>query len=187
MTTYCKNHPQTETSLRCNRCDEPMCIQCAVHTPTGYRCKDCIKEQKKIFDTAEWYDYLSGFILATILSAIASAVVGFISNWFYGFGVLFFAPFAATIIVNASKMVTRRRRSRKLFITIAVGVVLGGAYYILQNIAGILFMISMSSNPVYAESLPVSIFLFLPLIWQIIYLFIATPAVYAGLSGFRIK
>ncbi|HIE24889.1 MAG TPA: hypothetical protein EYP74_02690, partial [Anaerolineales bacterium] len=94
MTTYCKNHPQTETSLRCNRCDEPMCIQCAVHTPTGYRCKDCIKEQKKIFDTAEWYDYLLGFILATILSAIASAVVGFISNWFYGFGVLFFAPFA---------------------------------------------------------------------------------------------
>ncbi|MEN6392186.1 MAG: B-box zinc finger protein, partial [Anaerolineaceae bacterium] len=29
-TLYCTNHPQTETSLRCNRCDKPICTKCAV-------------------------------------------------------------------------------------------------------------------------------------------------------------
>ena len=47
---YCANHPTVETTLRCNRCEKPICAKCAVLTPTGYRCKECIKEQQKIFD-----------------------------------------------------------------------------------------------------------------------------------------
>ena len=178
---YCKNHPQTETNLRCNRCEEPMCSKCAVHTPTGYRCVDCVKEQKKVFETALWQDYLLGFIAAAILSGIASAIVGFISGWFYGFGVLFFAPFAATLIVRSAQAATSRRRSRILFIIIALGVVAGGLPAIFGGIATLLLLF----NPEYAGIF--SFWWLLPFIWQIVYLFIATPAVYAGLSGFRLK
>ena len=178
---YCKNHPQTETALRCNRCEEPMCSKCAVHTPTGYRCVNCVKEQKKVFETALWRDYLLGFITAAILSGIASAIVGFISGWFYGFGVLFFAPFAATLIVRGAQAATSRRRSRTLFIIIALGVVAGGLPAILGGIATLLLLY----NPEYGGM--VSFWWLLPFIWQVVYLFIATPAVYAGLSGFRFK
>ena len=66
-TLYCYVHPNRETGLRCNRCERPICADCAVLTPTGYRCRECVREQKKVFDTAEWYDYLLGFVVAVVL------------------------------------------------------------------------------------------------------------------------
>ena len=65
-TLYCYVHPNRETSLRCNHCERPICADCAVLTPTGYRCKECVKGQQKVFDTSEWYDYVLGFITAGI-------------------------------------------------------------------------------------------------------------------------
>ena len=73
-TLYCANHPTVETTLRCNRCEKPICAQCAVLTPTGYRCKECVKSQQKIFDTAEPRDFILGFLVAAILSWLASLV-----------------------------------------------------------------------------------------------------------------
>ena len=52
----CYNHPQRETMLRCNRCERPICSECAVLTPTGYRCKECIRGQQKTFDTSRPLD-----------------------------------------------------------------------------------------------------------------------------------
>jgi len=47
---YCYVHPDRETLLRCNRCERPICQSCAVLTPTGYRCKECVRGQQKIFE-----------------------------------------------------------------------------------------------------------------------------------------
>ncbi len=41
---YCYRHPQVETSLRCNRCNKPICPKCAQRTPVGFRCPDCMLE-----------------------------------------------------------------------------------------------------------------------------------------------
>ena len=71
----CANHPGRETMLRCNRCEKPICTSCAVHTPTGYRCKECVNAQKKKFDTAEWYDYISGLAATSAISLGASLLV----------------------------------------------------------------------------------------------------------------
>src|SRR5688572_1664775 len=35
-TLYCVNHPDTETLLRWNRCERPICLRCAVLTDVGY-------------------------------------------------------------------------------------------------------------------------------------------------------
>ena len=37
----CATHPQTETLLRCSRCERPICLACMVSTPVGFRCRDC--------------------------------------------------------------------------------------------------------------------------------------------------
>lgn len=37
----CSYHPNVMTGLRCNRCGKPICPQCAVRTPVGFRCPDC--------------------------------------------------------------------------------------------------------------------------------------------------
>ncbi|TFG48896.1 MAG: hypothetical protein E4H33_03340, partial [Anaerolineales bacterium] len=60
-TLTCTFHPKRETQLRCNRCEKPICIKCAIHTPTGYRCQECIRSQQKIFVTTKWFDYIRSY------------------------------------------------------------------------------------------------------------------------------
>ena len=166
--TYCTNHPSVETSLRCNRCGKLICAKCAVRTPTGYRCKECVRGQQKIFETAEWYDYGLGFTVAGVLSFLSSLLVGLISGiaGFFAFIIIFFAaPTVAMVIAEAVRFVTRRHRSRPLFITVVVAVVLGALPAIILNL--------------------VSFSLF-GLIFQGIFLLVATPIIYTRLSGIQL-
>ncbi len=165
---YCANHPTRETMLRCNRCEKPICTSCAVHTPTGYRCKQCVNAQKKKFDTAAWYDYIVGLLTASVLSLIASGIIAVFSLmagffiWFIAAGI---GGGAASLISKIIKRFLKGRRSKTLFGFSTAGVVLG--------------------------ALPISLFFlltssFFPLIGQGIYLVVAVPAVYYYLSGFRL-
>jgi len=166
-TLYCYVHPNRETSLRCNNCNRPICASCAVRTPTGYRCRECVKSHQRTFDTSEWYDYILGFVVAGVLSAVASFLVtlvggiGFIGWFLIAAG----APTAAVAIAEGVRLVTRRRRSRPLFITVAVGVVLGAVPVIL------------------VQALT---FQFFGILFQVIYLIIAVPVVYSRLSGIQL-
>jgi hypothetical protein len=166
-TLYCYVHPTRETSLRCNNCERPICAQCAVRTPTGYRCKECVRNRQKTFDTSEWYDYISGFVVAAILSGIAAFLVtliggiGFIGWFLIAAG----APTAGVIISEGVRTVTRKRRSRSLFVTVAIGVVLGALPVVLfQLVTGNMFGI----------------------LFQVIYLVIVVPLVYTRLSGIQL-
>ncbi len=166
-TLYCYIHPNRETSLRCNNCNRPICAACAVRTPTGYRCRECVKGQLKVFDTSQWYDYVVGFIVATLLSAVAGFLVTLIGGigligWFL---IIAGAPTAAVAIAEGVRLVTGRRRSRPLFITVAAGVVLGALPVMLLEVRGLnLFGI----------------------LFQVIYLVIAVPVVYSRLSGIQL-
>ena len=166
--TYCANHPGVETSLRCNKCGKPICAKCAVRTPTGYRCKECVHGQLKIFDTAQWYDYLLGFITAGILGFLASLLALLVSGLsFIGWILIIVgAPTAGVVIAEGVRLVIKKRRSRPLFITIAAAMILGALPVIIFNL--------------------VSFNLF-GLIFQGIFLFIATPVVYTRLSGIQLN
>jgi len=167
-TLYCYVHPNRETSLRCNNCERPICVSCAVRTPTGYRCRECVRGQQRTFETSEWYDYVSGFIVAALLSTVAAFLVTLIGRFsFFGFIIIFAgAPTVAVMIAEGVRTVTRRRRSRALFITVAVGVVLGALPIMLFQLvfAGNLFAV----------------------LFQVIYLVIAVPVVYSRLSGIQL-
>ena len=167
-TLYCYVHPNRETALRCNNCNRPICAACAVRTPTGYRCRECVKGQLKTFDTAEWYDYITGFITASLLSLVAAFLVTLISRiGFFGwFLIAAGAPTAAVAITEGVRLVTRRRRSRALFTTVVIGVVLGA-------LPVILFQVFFSGN-------------FFGILFQVIYLVIAVPVVYSRLSGIQL-
>ncbi len=167
-TLYCYVHPTRETTLRCKRCEKPICASCAQRTPTGYLCKDCVSQHKKIFDTALWYDYLSGFAVTFILSLTASGLLGFVAS-FIGFFMIFIALAVAggagVFLSNIALRVTGKRRSRWLFITCAAGVALGA----LPVGLSMLFMGSM-----------------LPVIMIGIYAVVATSTVYARLAGIQL-
>ena len=167
-TLYCYVHPTRETSLRCNNCDRPICAQCAVRTPTGYRCRECVKGQQKAFNTSEWYDYFSGFVVAALLSGIAAFLVTLIGGiGFFGFILIFLgSPTAGVVIAESVRAVTRKRRSRSLFMTVAAGVIVG--------------------------ALPMLLFQFMSsglfgILYQVIYLVVVVPLVYTRLSGIQLS
>jgi hypothetical protein len=166
--TYCANHPGVETTLRCNKCGKPICAKCAIRTPTGYRCKECVRGQLKIFDTAMWYDYVLGFITAGVLGFLASLLALFVSGLsFIGWILIIIgAPTAGVVIAEGVRLVIKKRRSRALFITIAVAMVLGALPVIIGNLIT---------------------FNLFGLIFQGIFLFIATPVVYTRLSGIQLN
>jgi hypothetical protein len=115
--TYCAVHPQVETSLRCNQCERYMCMRCAVLTPTGYRCKECVSGRQKIYETAITRDYLLAVPIAVVLGLLGSLAVLWI-----GFFMLLLAPLAGSIIAETVRFVVGRRRSKKLFLAAAAGV-----------------------------------------------------------------
>ncbi len=118
--TYCANHPGVETSLRCKRCNKPICSKCAISTPTGYICKECENQQQKSFDTAISRDYIRASIMAIILSGIGSIIAGSL-----GFFVILLAPIVGVIIAEVIRAIVQRRRARLLFQLVAAGTIFG--------------------------------------------------------------
>jgi hypothetical protein len=167
-TLYCYVHPNRETSLRCNNCDRPICASCAVRTPTGYRCRECVRGQQKTFNTSEWYDYISGFIVAVLLSAVAAFLVTLIGGiGFFGFIIIFLgSPTAGVAIAESVRAVTRKRRSRSLFMTVVAGVIMGALPMIL---------IQLMTSGLFG------------ILFQMIYLVIVVPLVYTRLSGIQLS
>jgi len=162
--TYCENHPNVESTLRCNRCEKPICAKCAVLTETGYRCKECVRTQQKTFDTATSFDYILAIGIAVILAFIGSLIVRWI-----GFFTIFLAPVAGIIIAEAIRRAIQRRRSKRLFQATAAATAFGGLLPVLSVLALTGLSVGLGS-----------LFFFL---WPIVYTVIATSTVYYRLAG----
>jgi hypothetical protein len=106
---YCAVHADVEATLRCNKCDRSMCIKCAVQTPVGYRCRECVRGLEDKFFTAQPNDYA----LVAGVCVVLGAVGGFLISLF---PMLFIAivagiPFGG-MVSEAARRVTSKRRGR---------------------------------------------------------------------------
>jgi len=72
---HCYYHPHRETTLRCNKCGKPICTECAIRTPVGYRCPDCVREQQDKFYTATSSDIIKGSVVAFIGGLLAGLAI----------------------------------------------------------------------------------------------------------------
>lgn len=164
---YCANHPQVETNLRCNRCDKPICPRCAVSTPTGYRCRECVRGQQKVFETSLWYDYLSASLVAGTLSFLGSLIVP--RFWFF---TLILAPVAGVIIAEAVRLVVRRRRSLRLFQVASIAVAIGSLPML---VIGLFYLLGGSFGSI------------LDVILRGVYTFVVTSTAFYRLSGIQLR
>ena len=164
----CYNHPNRETNLRCNRCERYICISCAVLTPTGYRCKECVKGLQKSFDTAQWYDYPLVLVIAATL-----AFLGSLAAQVLGFFTIFLAPVIGVFIAEAVRWSVRKRRSRLLWQIATGSTILGAIPLLLADLLGVFF----SGSP----------FALISLLWPAIYTFLVASTVYYRLSGIQIR
>jgi len=123
---YCANHPTAETVLRCNRCGKPICTRCAVPTPVGYRCRECVGQQRAVYFTGGPVDYVIGGVISAVLGGLATLVTTMLRAGFFG---LFFAfilgPAVGVGIAEVVRWAVRKRRTPYLWLSVAAGIFIG--------------------------------------------------------------
>ncbi|RMH00470.1 MAG: hypothetical protein D6706_03920 [Chloroflexi bacterium] len=123
----CYRHPNRQTALRCYTCGKPICSRCAVKTPVGYRCPDCIREAEEVFYSATILDYILVALVTLPLSVLAGYLMLQFSGGFFFFLLVFFVGgIIGGAIGRIAFRVARRRRGRYLPHMVAGIVALGG-------------------------------------------------------------
>jgi hypothetical protein len=117
---FCANHPAVATTLRCNRCEKPICSKCAVLTPVGYRCRECVRGQQAVFETTKTLDYPVAAVVAAVGTGLGAGLLGYIGIW--GF---LLAPVVGGGLAEVVRWAVGRRRSRYLGRWAVVGAGLG--------------------------------------------------------------
>ncbi|MGD8604128.1 MAG: B-box zinc finger protein [Anaerolineales bacterium] len=172
----CANHPNRETTLRCNRCEKPICTKCAILTPVGYRCPECVRGQQKIFDTARSTDGL----IAAVISAIAVGVAGFILSYL-GFWSLIVAPIVGGGIAEVIRRAVGRRRSRSLPWMAVIGGSLGLVVVLLNDVGPYLPAIMASG-----QGLQFAGSILLDAVWILASGGLMLSTIYARIRGIRL-
>ncbi len=117
-TVFCTYHPDQPTVLRCNRCGTPICYRCAIRTPVGYRCRQCVRSQQAVYFNAHASDPLVAavvaFVVAAVAGALAWALLGILGLLFGVILAIFAGPVAGGVIAEAVRASVGRRRSRNL-------------------------------------------------------------------------
>jgi len=124
LVMHCANHPNVETLLRCNRCSKPICTKCAIHTPVGHRCRECIRGQQDVYFTATTGHKAAGSIVAVILGLLLGVVAYFAGqlSWL----ALLIGPVVGGVVGEAIFRASGRKRARR-FNLIGGGLVALGA------------------------------------------------------------
>ncbi len=69
--SHCARHPDTETNLRCGRCDALICPRCLVHAPVGVRCPDCAGETR-----LPTFDVTGPFLARAVAAGLGLSIAG---------------------------------------------------------------------------------------------------------------
>ncbi|OGO16530.1 MAG: hypothetical protein A2Z14_02120 [Chloroflexi bacterium RBG_16_48_8] len=172
---YCANHPKRETSLRCNRCEKPICSSCAVLTPVGYRCKECIRGQQAGFDTALLRDYPLASIIAAVGVGLGIGILGYLWYW-AGF---IFAPVVGGGLAEVIRVAVGRRRSRRLPFVAVIGGVIGVLPHLFPVGLGIFSVAYAGASPAWLGSVGLKI------LFLLAYGFLMISTLFYRLRGIR--
>ena len=130
-TTYCAEHEDTPTSLRCSRCEKLVCPQCMVQAPVGIRCREHGKAQKP-----PMYQVSRGYMARGFGAAIGAGIVGGIALAFIvpalgGFyGGIVMAGFGY-LMGEAVTRSTNYRRGTPLIVASVVGMIVALVAFVL--------------------------------------------------------
>ena len=125
----CARHRGVQTTLRCSRCDTPICPQCLVHAAVGIRCLDCGRPQR-----LPAFDVSPGRLTLAVVVSLATGVVGgvataLVAAVFAGLGIPFgdLVPLAAfaglgLLVGELTSRATNRKQGGQLKIVALLGV-----------------------------------------------------------------
>ncbi len=155
--TYCAVHPDIETTLRCNRCGRYMCTRCAVRTPVGYRCRQCVHQQQDIYFTATQQDYL----IAAAISFGLGLPAGFIIPRIFLLAAIFLALMAGGFIAEAVHRVLKGRRGRYTWAVVAGGIIAGAVVAVIVTYGTLLLDLANVGPALFLAFLPTGVYVVL--------------------------
>ena len=166
---YCVNHPDVETYLRCNKCGRPICPKCAVQTPVGYRCRDCVRAHQQVF----YADFRPTYYLVVAAVALPLALV---AGWLIpslGWYAVILGPLVGVGISEAARWAIQRRRGQYTWLVLCGCIVLGALPRLVLSLVS---LFTLAVNPAggvyYTGGL-------MRLVWTIVYVVAAVGAAYA--------
>jgi hypothetical protein len=139
-----------ETLLRCSKCNRPLMAKDAVRTPTGYVCPYYVKARVATFYNASIEHYMMVAVVAVILGGIAGFALRLLGSigFFAIILILFAGPAIGGLIAEAIRRVMGRTRGQYFWLTAAIAVVVGAAYFtVLPVLVGFLVL---SPNALFA-------------------------------------
>lgn len=132
---YCTIHTDREASLNCIRCGRYMCTKCANHTPVGYVCDQCYRQQDNTFFKGTNTDNVIIFASCAVLTGLGAAIISGIGIPFFLL-LLFGLPIGGAIGEVALRLTGRRRTRYAHWIgagACAIGGLAGGILQMMQR------------------------------------------------------
>lgn len=131
---YCQRHPQTETVLRCGRCETPICPKCVVFTDVGARCPACAPRRKLPQLELSPLFFARGLGAAVVAGIVAGVAWGALFPHGAGFFTILFGAGIGYVIGESVSLSTNRKAGSILQVVAAGGAVL--AYFVRNLVAG---------------------------------------------------
>jgi hypothetical protein len=117
---FCYRHPDRETWVRCGRCDQPICMSCAMQGPVGLRCKSCGTPVRDALTSMT----PTQTVVTPLLATGAGLLVGYLALQFGWFG-LVVAFFAGRLTVDVLDRAIGMKRGPRVLALIAIGLLVG--------------------------------------------------------------
>jgi len=122
---YCIKHPNIQTNLRCNRCNELICPRCMIVSPVGNRCLKCGKSTPLPIYSLTSHDLIKAIATSITLGLLAGFIffVILLQNLPY---LLILASMAlwGYVLGQVLSLVTGKKRGLSLQIIGIVGIVM---------------------------------------------------------------
>jgi hypothetical protein len=129
---HCYRHPERETFVRCGRCDQPICMGCAMQGPVGLRCKTCGKPARDALASMRPSQILLGFLVS---GGVAGAVGYFGAQ--FGWFMIVVGFFAGTLIAEALDRTVGIKRGPRILAIAVIGILVGGLLGASFSVVGI--------------------------------------------------
>lgn len=129
----CATHPHIETFIKCSKCEKPICYQCMVETPVGYRCHQCAQLRRLPQFTAGPTIWLQA-VAAAVALAFAGGILWAVIKDFGGFGGFLLILAAIAIGYGISEGISRAARGKRPPSLAIIAGVSAAASFIVGNV-----------------------------------------------------
>jgi hypothetical protein len=96
----CYRHPARLTALSCVECDRPICIDCAVAAPVGFKCPDHARTSRAARGAIPVAGLIRGMIAGIVVAVVLGVVLSVIQVPFLG---IILAYLAGTVVGETTR------------------------------------------------------------------------------------